>query len=400
MKTEFKSLVIATSLLFVLGFYLSPDAAYSQQEGDKIYLGQLNKIQSKVLNEERIILVYTPTGYDQAETKYPVMYLLDGTYHFHHVTGIVDFLTREGRMSDMIVVAIVNTDRTRDFSPTKDNSNRGTRFETAGGADNFLKFFEQELIPYVSEQYRVKGYRILVGHSFGGLFTVNALLTEPEMFDAYVAISPTFWWDDNYLARKARPFFKKNPDLRKFLYISMGNEGQLMTESADRFTLLLENEAPDGLVWHYEFMGDEDHGSTPHLTIYKALEDLYDGWELPPGLLDSTVAAVHEHFLKLSNRFGYEIDVPEAVLNMMGYTALGREDFDKAIKIFQLNTKKYPNSANVYDSLGEGYEAMGEFVKARENYAIAVEKGEQSGDPNLPIYRQHLKNMQEQLGLQ
>lgn len=388
------------SLFLVLAFYPASRPAFAQAEGDKIYLGQLNKLQSEILNEERIILVYTPTGYEQSETKYPVMYLLDGTYHFHHVTGIVDFLTREGRISNMIVVALVNTDRTRDFSPTRDISNRGSRFETAGGAENFLEFFEKELIPYVNKHYRTKDYRILVGHSFGGLFTVNALLSRPEMFDAYVAISPTFWWDDNYLARKARPFFKQSPDLRKFLYISMGNEGQLMTESAERFTLLLESEAPEGLVWHYDFMGDEDHGSTPHLTIYKALEDLYDGWELPPGLLDSTVAAVHEHFLKLSNRFGYEIDVPEAVLNMMGYTALGQENFDKAIKIFKLNVKKYPNSANVYDSLGEGYEAMGEFELARENYALAVEKGEIIADPNLPIYKQHLENMQDKLGLQ
>ncbi len=400
MKHRCKLLISASLLFFALAFNLAPERAYAQQEGDKIYLGELKKVRSDVLDEERIVLVYTPTGYAQNDLSYPVMYLLDGTGHFHHVTGIIDFLTRQGLISDMIVVALANTDRTRDFTPTRDHSNRGNRFETAGGAGNFLKFLEKELQPYIRENYRVKDYNILVGHSFGGLFTVNALLAEPELFDAYIAASPTFWWDDHYLARKARPFFKDHPDLHKFLYMTLGDEGELMQEGAERFTLLLENEAPEGLDWHYEYMEGEDHGSVPHMTVYNALKVLYDGWELPARLLDSSVAAVHDHYAMLSKRFGYEISIPEAVLNIMGYQALGIEDFERAIKIFRLNVKRYPNSANVYDSLGEGYEAMGEFRKARENYAIAVEKGEKIGDPNLPLYKQHLKNIQEQIGVQ
>jgi predicted alpha/beta superfamily hydrolase len=367
--------------------------ANAQLEGDKIYLGEFRTLQSEVLGEERIILVYTPAGYDRGQTKYPVLFLLDGPAHFHHVTGIIEFMSRNRLIPQMIVVAIANTDRSRDLTPTQDKTRIGNT-PTAGGADNFLAFLKDELIPFVDQNYRTQPYRILIGHSFGGLFAMYCLIAAPETFNSYIAISPTFWWDDHFLARKAKLEFKDRLEMNNLLYITLGNEGQQMIDGAQRFATFLEDNAPAGLEWEYHFMENEDHSSIPHRSIYDGLEFLYRPWKMDNILLNGELADVQAHYDELSRRYGYKIVIEEVILNAMGYQALARAEYEKAIEIFKLAARLYPESANVYDSLGEGYEASNQLELAKENYEIAIQKGEAVNDPNLPIYKLHLANIQ------
>ncbi len=157
-------------------------------------------IKSKVLGEDRAILVRTPANYDTNKRTYPVLYMTDGDAHIDHTSGTLEFLARNGRMSEMIVVGIPNTDRTRDLSPTKPTATLAQlarpQFPTAGGADNFLKFIETELIPEIEKTYRTQPYRVLAGHSLGGLFAVHAMITKPDLFNSYVAVSPALNWDN------------------------------------------------------------------------------------------------------------------------------------------------------------------------------------------------------------
>jgi poly(3-hydroxybutyrate) depolymerase len=153
-------------------------------------------LKSEVLGEERTLLVRTPRNYEQSEERYPVLYMTDGAAHFAHTNSTIEFLARNGRMPEMIVVAINNTDRTRDLTPTKaplqNGANRpATNFPTAGGADKFLAFIQKELIPQIEGNYRTHPYRIFAGHSFGGLLALHAFLNHTEMFNAYLAVSPT-----------------------------------------------------------------------------------------------------------------------------------------------------------------------------------------------------------------
>src|SRR5687767_11622017 len=128
-------------------------------------------IKSGVLGEERTILVRTPPGYERNDLRYPILYMTDGDAHLLHTSGTVSFLARNGRMPEMIIVGITNTDRTRDLTPTRVSSmtlpNGTMQFPTSGGADKFLKFIETELIPQVEAKYRAQPYRVLAGHSFG-----------------------------------------------------------------------------------------------------------------------------------------------------------------------------------------------------------------------------------------
>ncbi|MEJ2582656.1 MAG: alpha/beta hydrolase-fold protein, partial [Acidobacteriota bacterium] len=156
----------------------------SAHGGEPITIGETITIQSKILDEERTILVSTPAGYDQSSQRYPVLYMTDGDAHFTHTRGTVDFLVRNGLMPEVIVVGVTNTDRTRDLTPNHIASRTiGERvFEspTSGGAPKFLIFFEKELFPYVDEHYRTNPMRLFSGHSFGGLFALNAFFSKPE----------------------------------------------------------------------------------------------------------------------------------------------------------------------------------------------------------------------------
>jgi len=393
MKPISTCFLVKLLLVMVFAFAILPNCVQAQKEGDKIYLGELREIRSSILNEERAILVYTPIGYDRGQERYPVLYLLDGISHFHHVTGLVDFMTSNRLIPKMIVVAIANTDRMRDLTPTQDANRIFGDMPTAGGADHFLRFLEDEMIPYVDQNYRTHSYRILAGHSFGAMFGIYTLLTSPEVFNAYIAVSPICWWDDHFLARKAKFVFKDLPELQRFLYIAVGDEGNRMVNGVNRFVTILENRAPSGLEWEYHFMENEDHLSIPHRAIYDGLELLYKPWKIDMEFLNKDMAEIKRHCQWLSEKYGYKIEIEEDVLNAMGYQALSQEDYEKAIEIFKLNAKMHPRSANAFDSLGEGYEADGQLEAAIKSYETAVKKGRESNDPKLPIYRSHFENL-------
>lgn len=384
------------------GLIASPQAGLAQDNGEPIVIGQSLTLHSHVLGEDRPLLVYTPTGYAGSGATYPVMYLLDGDAHFHHTTGIIDFLSRTGYMPQMIVVAVPNTDRTRDLTPvtTTDTANR---FPTAGGAENFLSFLVDELMPYVNANYRTAPYDILVGHSFGGLFATYALLERPDAFDAYVSISPSLWWNDGALISEAQTFFAQNDDADVFFFMTMGNEGGAMLGSAWQLAAVLEEMAPESFDWEFALMEEETHGSIPHRTTYRALERLYDGWRIPDfGRLadEGGLAAFDAHYAGLSSKYGYEIVTPENIVNQLGYWYLGQDRVREAIATFQRNVEVYPGSANVHDSLGDGYDAAGELELAEQSYARAVDLAERTDHPNLAVYRANLERIREAIGSQ
>ena len=136
---QLNKLVLGTAIILISSFLFAQDSA-KVKVIEKIVLGHTVNINSQILGEERPVIVYLPEGYHQSKNKYPVLYLLDGGAHFHHATGIIQFLSRNGRMPQAIVVAIPNTDRTRDFT-----SSKVKKMQTSGGADNFLNFMQNEL---------------------------------------------------------------------------------------------------------------------------------------------------------------------------------------------------------------------------------------------------------------
>lgn len=358
-------------------------------------------IKSTVLGEERVALVRTPPNYDGNNQRYPVLYMTDGAAHVGHTASTIEFLTRSGRMPELIVVAITNTDRTRDLTPTKATLNNPNgqpfNFPTAGGADKFLKFIETELIPQIESSYRTQPYRIFAGHSFGGLLALHTFLNKTELFNAYIAVSPTMQWDDHLLARRAAEFFKDRKELNRTLYVTLANEGGEAQIGFDRFKALLAKQQAKGFAWDAALMEDEDHGSVVLRSHYHGLRKVFDGWQAGPKLLAGGLPAVEEHYKKLSAKFNYTVLPPEPLINQLGYQLLGEGKMDDAVAVFKNNVARYPQSANVYDSLAEAYEKLGKLDLARPNYEKAVQIGQQNNDPNLAVYKTNFDRVSEAL---
>jgi len=355
-------------------------------------------IKSQVLGEERTILVRTPPAYARGGgERFPVLYMTDGDAHIQHTSGTVAFLARNGRMPEMIVVGITNTDRTRDLSPTHvaqaaDNPN--ARFPTSGGADKFLKFIETELIPQVESKYRTQPYRALAGHSLGGLFAVHTMLTRPELFNSYIAVSPSLQWDNFVLIDRAKEFFKNRKSYNRTLFTTLGNEPGDIGDAFNLFREVLQKQQTEGFAWEAVKMEDEDHGSVVLRSHYAGLRKAFDGWQFPrdpnTGAVRGGLKGIEEHYRKLSERLGYAVLVPEALMNQVGYQLLFQNNAEEAIAAFKLNVERYPGSANVYDSLGEAYERTGRPELARPNYEKAYALGQQNNDPNLRVYKTNL----------
>ena len=376
-------------------------AALAQPDGGTV---KRVTLKSTVLGEDRIILVRTPVGYESNKQSYPVLYMTDGDAHMGHTSSTIEFLTRNGRIPEMIVVGVTNTDRTRDLTPAKSTNKNAAgvlQFPTAGGADNFLKFFETELIPQIEKDYRVQPYRILAGHSFGGLFAIHAMITKPALFNSYVAVSPSLQWENAEALKRTEEFLKNQKELRVTLYTSLGNEPGGIGESFDKFRQVLAQTSIKGFEWQAERMDDEDHGSVVLRSHYFGLRKVYAGWQGPvdqqSGAILGGLKGADEHYKKLSERFGYSIPVPETLINQMGYQFLFDNRPEDAIAVFKANVERYPASANVYDSLAEAHERGGRLDLAEPLYDKARTLGEQNNDPNAGIYKANYERVHAKL---
>ena len=362
------------------------------------------KLKSAVLGEERTVLVRTPVGYETNNIRYPVLYMTDGDAHMGHTAGTIDFLTRNGRMSDLIVVGVTNTDRTRDLTPVKStikNAAGELQFPTSGGSDNFLKFFETELIPEIEKQYRVQPYRVLAGHSLGGLFAIHAMITKPGLFNSYVAVSPSLQWENGETLKRAEDFLKNQKEMKNVtLFVSLGNEQGGIAENFQKFRELLAKTSIKGFESQAELMTDEDHGTVVLRSHYFGLRKVYEGWQPPrdpgTGRLSGGLQGVDAHYKKLSEKFGYSIPTPENLINQLGYQLLADKP-EEAIAVFKTNVERYPASANVYDSLAEAYERGGRLDLAESLYDKARVLGEQNSDPSLPVYKANYERVHAKL---
>jgi predicted alpha/beta superfamily hydrolase len=295
----------------------APSAAFASStstpaaSAGEIIIGERVGLRSAVLGEERTLLVYRPPP-ERPDSRYPVLYLLDGEAHFHHVTGLVQFLMQQGLMPRVIVVGLSTVDRARDFTPA-----RVPEVPTSGGADQFLAFLDRELIPAIDAAYPTADYRVLIGHSLGGLLAVHALNKAPDMFDAYISISPALGFASRATLRATEARLAKSPKLEEVLYLTIGAEGADLTDSNRAFAAMLRQRAPRGLRWMFEEMKWEDHGSIVHRGVHRGLELVFAGWRAPAAA-GETLAGLERHYKGLAARFRIAAAPPEVTVNLLG----------------------------------------------------------------------------------
>ena len=381
--------------LVSVAVFCVPGPLRAQEAPSPYVIGTTRQLHSDVLREDRQLIIHLPPGYEVGRQHYPVMYLLDGDAHFHHTTGITQFLAQQGYMPAMIVVAIPNTDRNRDFTP-EPNADLAEQRPTAGGADAFLRFLSDELIPWVEGEYRTAPFRVLVGHSRGGLFATHALMVRPAVFDGYIAISPSLWWNDQALVAQAEATIEQQPWEDRFFYMTVANEGGDVLAATVALADAFKTSAPAGFEWQFHRMEHETHGSIPHRTTYDALEWLFMEYRIPDDLRALGLGGLELHYAAVSERY-YQMDVPEAVINQLGYQYLRQDEPPMAIETFKVNVERFPESANVYDSLGDAYYTAGESDLALENYERAYRMTEGTQHPAAAVYRANYERLSREV---
>ncbi len=217
-----RACIVLSGIVLML---VAPRLSLAQKSGEPVNIGHVETIRSEILQEDRDVIVYRHPEYDQSRLSYPVLYVLDADDHFLMAANAVRFLGVNTLIPKMLVVAIRNTDRWRDLTPPGDKSLKGD-FPTSGGSDNFLRFLKDELIPHIDQTYRTEPYRILSGHSLGGLMTGYAFLNEPELFQAYITIDPSYWWNSRAIPELAAGFFSadKHRNLKTRIYITINKD--------------------------------------------------------------------------------------------------------------------------------------------------------------------------------
>lgn len=373
-------------------------AASVTHAGTPLVLGERLLLPSKVMGEERTLFVSVPESYARTSRRYPVLYLTDAEAQFEHTRATAAFLSRNGFMPEVIVVGVTNTDRTRDLSPSHD-----PKVPTSGGADRFLDFFEKELVPFVESGYRTAPFRIFAGHSAGGLFALHSMREKPGLFQAVIAVSPWLVWDERKELKLLTPFLSGDGVRTRALFFASGDEGAELKDVLGQLSSALRKSGSKGLRWGSASYPEENHGSVVLRTHYAALRMIFDGWALPVDpeteRIVGTLDEIKKRYADLSERLGWTIKPPEVAVNRLGYQALA-QNLPLAISFFRYNAATYPDSANVYDSLGEALEKSGALEDALQSYRKAEDLGARNGDPNAGVFRANAERVRARLATQ
>ncbi|HZY39414.1 MAG TPA: alpha/beta hydrolase-fold protein, partial [Mucilaginibacter sp.] len=309
--------------------------------------------------------------------KYPVLYELDAEIYMPWVTNQLIFLSaNNAAFPPMIVVGIetFSYDRTMDMTPTSTtwglDGKPGT-VRQGGGAEKFLQFVREEVMPYVEQHYKTAPFKIYSGHSLAGLNSAYCLLSHPDMFSAYIAMSPSLVWDNLWMMDYAAQKLNSKGLENKYLFISDAVEFPLFNQTVSRFDQLIKEKGPAGLHELHINYPLENHGSQPPKAFFDGIRFIYPDWGI--AITDTTLALVKAHYRRLSERYGYTIDPPATYLNDWAYSLMG--DFgktDPAIEIFRYNVEQHPGKWEYYDSLGDGYAAKGDKQQAISSYRKAI----------------------------
>jgi uncharacterized protein len=382
-----KTIIITT---FLIHFSICVIA----QNNESIIVGKKETIYSKVLNENRKLWIYTPNITSQnasPDKRYPVLYLLDGDAHFFSTVGIVQQLSQangNGVLPEMIVVAIENTNRLKDLTPMLLSTNNLEK------ANPFVNFLSSELIPYIDKNFSTAPYKLLVGHSLGGLTAINILTNFPQLFNAYIAIDPSMWLDNEKILNNTLAQLESKNLNGTRLFIGAANTmpkgmtlSKLKTDKSNetkhiRSILKLDKflrSNTNGLKYAKKYYENERHNTVPLLSEYDGLRFIFDYYLLDVAendFADSTsliASKLKTHYTKISKEMGYENSAPEAFINYFGYDALTKKQYKKAEALFKLNIESYPNSNNVYDSYGDYFLAKKDTTNAIANYKKALQ---------------------------
>lgn len=364
--------ILSKSILVTFVGLFTVSSAVAQDDYENVKISNLS-IESKILKENRSILVSLPKNYNKDEA-YPVLYFLDGEAMTSMAAGQLDYLSRAYLITpQIIIVGIVNKDRMRDLTPFPDT----TVAKTSGGGNKFLDFLEKEVITTIEKNYKTAPYRILAGHSLGGLMSIYSLVERPLLFNSYIAISPSLQWAKEAMLKDVAVKLDKTDGKNKFFFFSDANESTQFHANQHSLDSIFKSKNLKGLNTKYIYYPDETHISEPVKAFYDGLRFIYPDWYLPYNssafkkIMNSDT--IISHYKKLSERYGYKVIPPHDELNTIArFLRNDPKRIDDAIVLLNLNSQNFPGSAKPYDLLGETFEKKGDKELAKAAYLKAL----------------------------
>lgn len=393
----------------VLIFFL-PSISFPQADDSVLKLGKRDSVYSEVLGETRHYWVHLPSSYYDRSIqpmKYPVLYVLDGNIHFHSITGMTEILGSGVNgthvIPEMIVVAILNTNRTRDLTPTASKKGFDEKetdwLATSGGGDRFLKFLEEELIPGVESDYRTFPYRTFVGHSFGGLAAISALISRPQLFNAYVLIDPSVWWDNEIMLKKTADFLASADLKGRSMFIGQANSfladdprGNSPFAAIKEFKSILEKYNHTGLNWRYKYYEHDNHGSAAFVTEYEALRFIFKDYYAPLDKIGNA-SDLKKHYQRFSEKVAVTFNPPEKVVNELAGIAMFFKRYNVVHEYYQMNIDLYPNSPGAYRKMADLWATQGDHKKAIEYLQKCLQV-----DPTNQKVKDQIANLTKAMG--
>jgi hypothetical protein len=265
------------------------EAVAQEPPGEPIAIGSSHRLASSILKETREVNIRLPASYGSAKEprRYRVLYVLDGgvDQDFIHIAGLAQHGEMSWTFDEFIVVGIATRKRIWELTiPTQDeryttffrNNGEPVEFASGGGGAQFRRFIAEEVIPFVESNYRTDGRRTLVGESLAGFFVVDTLLKQPRLFNDYIAISPSMWWNREELGNRAGELLAAQDLTGRRFYLTMAAEGGTMQRGMDKLVAALRTPAAEALRWvHVDRRKSEHHGSIYHAAALDALRTLY-----------------------------------------------------------------------------------------------------------------------------
>ncbi|WP_460219623.1 alpha/beta hydrolase-fold protein [Psychroserpens sp. MEBiC05023] len=304
-----------------------------------VSIGQRHSFNSEILNEERSYQVYLPPSYyTNPDANFPVVYLLDGDYNFHYDSGTIEFLSNSAfTIPELILIGISDKGSTKQLENSNPQKN----------ADNFIKYIQSELKPLINASYRTTNLDILVGHSKFGLFATHYWMKNSNDFDMYLAIDPSYWFNEYEIVKRLESEFKNGFVPNAKLFIAQASTKDM---GIDELVVVLKKEDPDNIYWQLNAYPNDNHGSLHVKAITDVLNTIFDGWDLDRDTFYTFKNGneVVNHYKTLNDRYDSEFLLPWYSLGNITYYYLRNKQLDN-LKLIEDGIKAhFPASLEEY----------------------------------------------------
>ncbi len=370
-------------LVFLVGCAERDKERNTKSDSDSAERTNTIFLESKMLNETREIFTRIPPNYDPENQKYPVVYVLDGEWNFEYVASYLDYMFTHNIYPEMIVTGVRNVNRNRDFVPRPDSF-----FEDTGEAGTFLRFVKNEWIKETENSYTTSDERLIIGHSFGGVFALHAFFSDPALFDAYIVLGASAWIAEGVLLEEARAYFANPTDADAFVYMAVGEgDGGPTVPSSRKLAEVFEKNAPKSLEWVFEITPKTDHFKNFASGMHDAFMALFPAWGFADELTEIAriegIKGVNEWFNEKRDVLGMRFQPSWFDLGVVAFTLTQEENGDAAMALINNLKSFYPRNAHVANFAASVFEMNERYEEAPREYERAIEiVAEQKLHPN------------------